>query len=330
MNLAWLDDPRAFSSEDWTPLADLDPEASFFHTPRFLKLYWEEFGAGCLQIAIAKQAERPVAAAAFDLHGGVVSWLGGFDVTDYMGPVGDPEHRSEAADDLMAGLAARPDWSRADLTGLRSSGKWLAALAEAAARRSIPYVVEPADVAPFLQLPDTYEEYLAHLEAKLRHEIRRKDRKLRATLPEVRLVDSTEETMTEDLGRFMQLHRSSRGEKGRFMVPGMELFFRRLGAELIPDGTLRLAFLETDGVKIAAACGFRWRDRFLLYNSAYDHAYRAVAPGMVLITELIRTSIEEGRRGFDMLKGDLPYKYRFGARPKGIARLRLRAPGGRP
>jgi CelD/BcsL family acetyltransferase involved in cellulose biosynthesis len=70
--------------------------------------------------------------------------------------------------------------------------------------------------------------------------------------------------------------------------------------------------------------GFRWRDRFLLYNSAYDHAYQHVAPGMVLVSELIRSSIEEGRRGFDMLKGDLPYKYRFGAKPRGIARLRLR------
>jgi CelD/BcsL family acetyltransferase involved in cellulose biosynthesis len=48
---------------------------------------------------------------------------------------------------------------------------------------------------------------------------------------------------------------------------------------------------------------------------------------MVLIAELIRSTIEEGYRGFDMLKGDLPYKYRFGARARGLARLRLRASG---
>ena len=326
MALTWLDDPRAFTSEDWTPLVDRDPESSLFHTPRFLKLYWEEFGASCLQIAIATQAEQAVAAAALDMRGGVVTWLGGFDVTDYMGPVGDPEHRDEAADELIAGLAARPDWTRADLTGLRSSGKWLASLAKAAEQRGLRYVVEPADVAPFLKLADTYEGYLTHLEPKLRHEIRRKDRRLRAAHPDVRLVDSTPETMADDLDRFVELHRMSRGEKGRFMVPGMELFFRRLAAELLADGTFRISFLETEGVKIAATAGFRWRDRFLLYNSAYDHAYATVAPGMVLIAELIRTSIEEGRRGFDMLKGDLPYKYRFGARGKGIARLRLRPP----
>jgi hypothetical protein len=44
---------------------------------------------------------------------------------------------------------------------------------------------------------------------------------------------------------------------------------------------------------------------------------------MVLLSALIRGAIEEGRRGFDMLKGDIPYKYRYGARPRRISRLRL-------
>jgi hypothetical protein len=41
------------------------------------------------------------------------------------------------------------------------------------------------------------------------------------------------------------------------------------------------------------------------------------------VAELIRDAIEEGRRGLDLLKGDLPYKYRYGARPRRIARLLL-------
>jgi CelD/BcsL family acetyltransferase involved in cellulose biosynthesis len=103
----------------------------------------------------------------------------------------------------------------------------------------------------------------------------------------------------------------------------MELFFRRLADELAGDGTLRLSFLEADGERIAGAVGFRFRDRFLLYNSAYDHDLSALAPGMVLVAELIRGAIEEGRSVFDMLKGDLGYKYRFGARPRRVCRLRL-------
>ena len=328
MPVDWYEDPQAFTSQDWTPLVVADRDGTVFHTPAFLKLYWEEFGSDGLQIAIVRRDGEPVAAAALELRNGGLAWLGGFDVTDYMGPAGDPEHRAWAATELMGALAERSDWSKADLAGLPMHGKWLGALAQAAEASGLPMRVEPVDVAPFIQLPDSFDQYLSKLDAKLRHEIRRKERRLRTAHPDVRLVDSTPETVGADLDRFMEMHRSSLGEKGRFMVPGMELFFRRLGATLIADGTFRLAFLETDGVKIAAAAGFRWQDRLLLYNSAYDHAYAHDAPGMVLISELIRSTIEEGYRGFDMLKGDLPYKYRFGARARGLARIRLKAPGG--
>jgi CelD/BcsL family acetyltransferase involved in cellulose biosynthesis len=327
MFVDWYEDPQAFASQDWTSLVLADRDATVFHTPAFLKLYWEEFGSPGLRIAIVRHEGEPVAAAALELRGGVLAWLGGFDVTDYMGPVGEQEHRAWAASELMTAIAGRSDWAKADLSGLAMHGKWLGALAEGAEAAGLPMRVEPVDVAPFVQLPDSFEQYLSKLDAKLRHEIRRKERRLRETHPDVRLVDSTSETVGGDLDRFMEMHRSSLGEKGRFMVPGMELFFRRLGSTFIDDGTFRLAFLETEGIKIAAAAGFRWRDRFLLYNSAYDHAYAHDAPGMVLISELIRSTIEEGYRGFDMLKGDLPYKYRFGARARGLARLRLKASG---
>ncbi len=329
MAVDWYEDPAAFAAQDWTALALADPDGTAFHTPAFLKLYWEEFGSSGLQIAVVKRDDgEPVAAATFELKDRLLTWLGGFDVTDYMGPVGGPEHRGWSAIELMRAVASRDDWSKADLAGMPTHGKWLAPLADAAEETGMAVRVEPVDVAPFIQLPDSFDLYLSKLDAKLRHEIRRKDRRLRQAHPDVRLVDSTPETIARDLDRFMEMHRSSRGEKGRFMVPGMELFFRRIGSTFIADGTFRLSFLETEGVKIAAAAGFRWRDRFLLYNSAYDHAYAHDGPGMVLIAELIRSTIEEGYRGFDMLKGDLAYKYRFGAHARGLARLRARPRGG--
>ena len=329
MPVDWLEDPSAFITHDWTPLVETDPEATFFHTPGFLRLYREELGTGHLQVAIVRRDREPLAAAGFELRDGVLTWVGGLEVTDYMGPVGVPEERTRSAGELMEALADRSDWKRADLTGLPLRGRWLAELTEAADRAGLSPVVEPADVAPYIRLPGSFEDYLKRLESKLRHEIRRKERRLREAHPDVKLVDSGPDSAGADLDRFTELHRSSRGEKGRFMVPRMETFFRRLAAAFLEDGTFRLAFLETEGVKIAAAAGFRWRDRFLLYNSAYDHAYGHVAPGMVLVADLIKSSIEEGRRGFDMLKGDLRYKYRFGAKPLGIERLRLR-PGRSP
>jgi CelD/BcsL family acetyltransferase involved in cellulose biosynthesis len=323
VTVEWIDDPEAFVARDWTALVEADPEATLFHSPRFLKLYWEEFGAERLQIAMVRRG-REEAAAAFDLRGGVLAWLGGFDVTDYMGPVGPPESRDAAAKELMDAVASRDDWREADLAGLPERSPWLAALGAAAEAAGLAAEIGDDGVAPFLRLPGSYDEYLAGLSGKHRHEIRRKDRRLRDAFPDVRLVDATPVTAPRDLDRFVDLHRSSPGEKGRFMVPGMELFFRRLVDALFPDGTLRLTFLESSGGALAGAVGFRDRDRFLLYNSAFDHAHRAVSPGLVLVSELIRSAIEERRRGFDMLKGALPYKYRHGARPRRVCRLRLR------
>jgi CelD/BcsL family acetyltransferase involved in cellulose biosynthesis len=324
VTVEWLDDPTAFVASDWTPLVAADPDATFFHSPRYLKLYWEEFGAEALRIALVQRGGEPVAAAAFDLRGSALTWLGGFDVTDYMGPVGFPEAREAAAKELMGAVASRDDWEDADLAGLPSWSGWLTALRAAAEDAGLSADVEPDAVAPFLRLPPSYDAYLGGLSPKLRHEIRRKERRLREAFPAVELVDSTPDRAPDDLDRFVDMHRSSPGEKGRFMVPRMELFFRRLVDELLPDGAVRLAFLEADGQKLAGAVGFRDGDRFLLYNSSYDHRFASVSPGLVLLAHLIAAVIDEGRTGFDMLKGDLPYKYRYGARGRRISRLRLR------
>jgi CelD/BcsL family acetyltransferase involved in cellulose biosynthesis len=324
VTVEWTSDPTAFTAWDWTGLVRADPDGTFFHTPRYLKLYWEEFGAADLQIALVRNGDDPVAAVVFDLDRRRLSFLGGTEVTDYMGPVGLPAARDRAAKELMTAVAARGDWRSADLRGLVEEGSWLRALAAGAADAGLQVAVEKEAVAPFLELPRSFETYLASLSARRRHELRRKTRRLRAALPDARLIDATPDTLARDLDRFVELHRSSTGPKGRFMHPGMELFFRRLGHALLPDGTFRLVFLEAAGEKMAGAVAFRDRERLLLYNSAYDRARAALSPGIVLMMELLQESIDQGLRAVDMLKGNLSYKYQFGSRPRGVCRIELR------
>lgn len=324
MALSWSDDPRIFAAADWAALCRADPEATVFHSPGYLKLYWEEFGHGRLQLAAVGDEEEPLARVAFEIQDGLCRFLGGTEVTDYMGPVGAPEHRGPAAKELLSGLAARDDWAVADLRGLPEDGSWLGALREAAGEAGLDHQVEEDGVAPQIVLPGSYDAYLAGLSSKRRHEIRRKGRRLREALPGARTIDAAPNTLARDLGRFVELHRTSSGPKGKFMQPGMELFFRRLGEELLPDGLFRLAFLEAGGERVAGVVAFRWRDSLLLYNSAYDHRRRSLAPGMVLVAEVIRGAIEDGCRRVDMLTGDLEYKYRFGATPRRVSRLLLR------
>src|SRR4051812_15524440 len=44
MKVEFSEDGRDFSARDWVTLVEADPSGTFFQTPRYLKLYWEEFG----------------------------------------------------------------------------------------------------------------------------------------------------------------------------------------------------------------------------------------------------------------------------------------------
>jgi CelD/BcsL family acetyltransferase involved in cellulose biosynthesis len=325
MDIVFSEDPRDFTRRDWSVLVTADPAGTFFHTPGYLKLYWEEFAARPehLLLAFAEEEGVQVGAVAFERIGDTLRFLGGTEVTDYMGPVAPPELHPAVAKELLAALGRREDWAEADLRGLPEDRPWLGLLADAAAAQgfSVEVTDDQNGVAPFLPLPGSYEEYLAGLPSKLRHEIRRKARKLAAEGGPYHVTLAQVETLCAYLDRFVELHRTSEGPKGVFMQPGMEIFFRRLGEAFLPRGIFNLTFLEIGEEKIAGTIGFRFEGTFFLYNSAFDRAWEHLAPGMVLVAEDIRIAIEAGCSGFDLLKGDYAYKYRFGAYPRRIKRL---------
>ncbi|HEX5950994.1 MAG TPA: GNAT family N-acetyltransferase [Actinomycetota bacterium] len=325
MDVVFSEDGRDFARRDWSSLVTADPAGTFFHTPQYLKLYWEEFAEEPehLLLAFAEEDGVQVGAVAFERLDGTVRFLGGTEVTDYMGPIALPEARDAVAKELLAALGRRDDWGEADLRGLAEDRSWLQALVEAAAAQgfSVEVTDDQNGVAPFLPIPGSYDEYLAGLPSKLRHEIKRKARKLEAEGGPYHVSVAQRDTLEEHLDRFVELHRTSEGPKGVFMQPGMEIFFRRLAKAFLPRGIFNLAFIELAGEKIAGTIGFRHEGTFFLYNSAFDRAWQHLSPGMVLVAEDIRIAIEGGCNGFDLLKGDYAYKYRFGAYPRPVKRL---------
>lgn len=319
--------PEDFIRRDWTDLEAADPAGSFFQTPAFLKLYWEEFGDEVdLSLAFVRDGDTPVAAGAFERVGATLRFLGGTAITDYMGPVGMNERRTESCALMLREIAEHGEWSTADLLGFPADSPWIPAFVDASTQLACSHELATYDVTPRLPLPETWEEYLTALPAKLRHEVKRKARKLTDETGGYRITFTDSSTLVEDLERFVTLHRTSEGDKGRFMAPGMEIFFRRLGEAFLPEGAFRLGWVEIDGEKVAGAIGFVHHGTFNLYNSALDATWRTLSPGMVLVGELIKSSIEEGLHTFDMLKGGLEYKYRFGAAPRDLMRLQLAKP----
>jgi CelD/BcsL family acetyltransferase involved in cellulose biosynthesis len=315
-------DAQDFGRRDWSDLVEADPSATVFHTPPYLKLYWEELGGKAeLLLTFVEEAGRVIGAVAFERESTTLRFLGGTEVTDYMGPVALAGTEDRVAKEVMQALDGIEGWATADLRGLPEDSPWLNRLADAASARAYAVDVGEDAVAPLLDLPQTFEEYLAGLPGKLRHEIRRKARRLEEEAGGHTITYSTTESLGFDLDCFVALHRSSEGPKGKFMEPGMEVFFRRLGESFLPRGIFRLVFLEVGDKKTAGAIGLSYKGTFSLYNSAFEREWRHLAPGMVLVAELIREAIEGRCTAFDMLKGDLEYKYRFGARQRHVKKL---------
>lgn len=164
-------------------------------------------------------------------------------------------------------------------------------------------------LAAVIDLPPDYDSHLLRLNAKDRHELRRKQRRFREACGDARLVDAG----PDGLGAFAELHRASPGPKGGFLSEQMEEFF----GDLLGLPGARLEFLTTEsGETLAAAFGFRDERAYYLYNSAFDRAARGSSPGILLVDMLVQRSIAEGLDRVDLLKGDEGYKFRLGAHPR--------------
>jgi GNAT acetyltransferase-like protein len=257
---------------------------------------------------------------------------------DYATVLGAPANLPSVAEALVEWLAtpaadavhAAP-WDVVDLRRLRCGDPAADALAAAFGRREMgagwTLNVEREDVCPVVVLPSgaDFDGYLATLDKKERHEIRRKVRRAEAA-GEIRLEDSTDPVA--DLDAFVQLHQKRFGEEGLFPQTeggaASRIFFRRLFELLGPDGTIRLTFLTIGGRRIATGVYFETADSYLYFNAGVDPDASDLSPGVVLTAQIAERALAAGKRRLDFLRGHEPYKYAWGAHDEPIQRLLVR------
>jgi CelD/BcsL family acetyltransferase involved in cellulose biosynthesis len=195
---------------------------------------------------------------------------------------------------------------------LRYDSTALTQLVSIAQNQGYEVLCHPEDVSLELDLPPTWNEYLAILKNKQRHEVRRKLRRLwEAGSAEYRCVDIGRE-VEDYLDIFLQLFSLSRDEKASFMNPKMESFFRSLAKAMAEIGLLRLGILQLDKVPAAMTMGFDYNGSHYLYNSAYDPQFNHLSVGLLCKILCLKESIEKGRKKWNFLKGGEPYKYQLG------------------
>ncbi|HUV56041.1 MAG TPA: GNAT family N-acetyltransferase [Dehalococcoidales bacterium] len=285
---------------------------SIFVLPAWLKVWWQELGTGAeLHLDAIRQEREVIGIAPLLVNKETASFIGSADVCDYLDFVIAPGREKDFFSVLLDDLRQK-GINQLDLRPLRPDSTVLSHLVSTAQNRGYEVLCHPEDVSLELDLPANWDEYLATLNKKQRHEVRRKLRRLwEAGNVEHRCVEAGRE-VEDYLDIFLKLFSLSRDEKASFMNPKMESFFRSLAKAMAEIGLLRLGIIQLDKAPVAMTMGFDYNDAHYLYNSAYDPQFNYLSVGLLCKVLCLKESIEKGRKKWDFLKGGEPYKYQLG------------------
>lgn len=300
--------------EEWETVLSDSPVNSLFLTPQWQEVWWETFGDGRSMVGFyLTEAEEVTAIAPLARVGDTLSLVGNQDTVDYNDFLVKPGHEL-ALYDAVLGCMDELQCHTLTLASLTEGSPTLAHLPDLARERGFSVEVEREDVASGIALPATWEDYLALLSRKDRHELRRKFRRLEGQTDWQWYSLTGQEQVAERLGDFIELMRMSKRDKDRWMTPEREEFFYRITHRMSQDGRLRLFFMEMNGRPVATSMCFDYDSSRLLYNSGYnpEHSYYSV--GLLLDALCLREAIEQDMDYFDFLRGDEPYKAHLGGK----------------
>jgi CelD/BcsL family acetyltransferase involved in cellulose biosynthesis len=322
-----------FDAPAWGRLLSRDVNRHVFATSEWSRVWWEEFGGDKdLLFVTMRRAEETVAIVPMYRkradNSRILRFIGGIDLTDYLGPICVMDDREDVADGLVQWLVSTDaDWDEFDAHNMPVPFGFAEFLVESADRRGLSFGLDQEETSAVLLLPDDWDAYLARLNSKQRHELRRKRRRLERDHPDAAVRTATEESLDADLKTFVEMHRGAEGMKGHFMRPEIATFFERMARTFMPLGWLRLDFLEIGDRAVASTFSFELDGVFYLYNSAFEPDLARLSPGLVLVSELLRRCIEKGVNRFDFLRGPERYKYELGAEPIPLNNVRISNPG---
>jgi CelD/BcsL family acetyltransferase involved in cellulose biosynthesis len=278
----------------------LDPIADSigpFASRAFLEVVWNHRDTSGLELHVESITDGAVAVVT---DGRRVEFAGQSNLTDYHSPIG------VAGGDALAKALESHQGAEVHLDSLPTEA--VAAVEAAVRAAGGEPTTSQHETAAVLDLPGSYDDWLASIGKKERHEVRRKRRRFIAEFGEIEVVPHGSEAIT----MFCAMHRTSQGAKGMFMTGEMQSYFE----DLLDTGGATIHTLVCDGIPRANAFGFETENGYFYYNSAYDMDAAMASPGIVLLASMIEAQIERGATVFDFLKGDERYKFKHGASPR--------------
>jgi CelD/BcsL family acetyltransferase involved in cellulose biosynthesis len=339
MNFIHFEDFNAIGKyqNDWNRLLALSASHVPFLTFEYQQAWWQTRGGGewpedsRLAIVAAFEQEKLVGIAPLFFAKNpqevpAMMFVGAVEVSDFLDFIVEPENLQQFITglcDFLTNSKDLPAWKVLDFYNILEDSPSLKILNEEADRRGWDYHQTPLQPAPFVPLPGDFEGYLGGIDKKQRHEIRRKMRNVEQSLVEDKLVFTESPADLEaDVDDFINMMAQDPNKRD-FLNPKMRQHIQNTARVAFDSGWLQLAFLTLEGEKAAANLSFIFNNRLWLYNSGWEWDFRELSPGWVLLAYLIRWGTENGISEFDFMRGDEPYKYKFGGIDRRIFRATL-------
>ena len=209
--------------------------------------------------------------------------------------------------DHLAGTADQ--WDLVDLRELRETGDSKAVIERELKRAGLRYLILPEQHGcPWLHVTGDAETLMKRHSGHVRRTMRKRSERAASEGFRVRFIENPHEEpgLLEKLVALdwkKHLHKTSPTFVARFPEA-----FQSLIDTLGPRGWLYVALLENDSEAIAFQFGFRCGDKLWDYAKAYDRSFSRLAPGTLILPDILDYAYAHGFQEYDFLRGEEPYK----------------------
>ena len=289
--------------EEWDDLLLAAPTATPFSTREWISTWWKFYGTGRKPLAVeVREGKDLVGLFPLSISSGPWRTLRamGTGPSDYLHPLAREGFETTLATALAPALRELKGVDLIDLHGIREDQPLSSISTHDQARCLV------------LDLPPTYDAFLASLGKSLRYDVRRLDnspfKEGKATIQNYPPGD-----LAEGMDVLLELHRARWRAKrlpGAF-VGRLVPFQRAWTAEAAARGWLWLSVLRVEGTPIGALYAMTVGKQVFYYQAGFAPTEGSISPGTLLVAHTIRRAIEEGKSRFDFLRGDEDYKRRW-------------------
>ena len=320
--------------KEWDALLEKNCSNVPFLRHGYLSSWWQYKGGGewpdaQLQIISVRKDGQLIGIAPFfsAVHEGhkKLLLLGSIEISDYLDFIHDPKYSAEFFEQLFNFLDGESFSDIHDflLFNIPEHSLTSAYVEKECQKHNWVVKAGQAYPTPIIHLADNWEDYLAGIDKKQRHEIRRKMRRASEDPQEIRwyIVEEADK-LDAEMDAFFDLMVLD-DEKREFLTDTMREQMRSIMRWAFNEKILQLSFMTIAGNKAAAYLCFDFQERVWVYNSGFDPQYREFSPGWVMLGYLIQHAIESGKKSFDFMRGDEDYKYRFGAAESHVLKIEI-------